>query len=324
MDTKRIFVAGHQGLVGRALVRQLQSGNDELILKERDELDLTDQHAVSDFFASEGIDQVYLAAAKVGGILANSQYPADFIYQNLQIACNVIHASHLAGVPQLLFLGSSCIYPRDATQPITEEALLTGKLESTNAPYAIAKIAGIKLCESYHIQYGRDYRSVMPTNLYGPFDNFHPQHSHVIPGLIQRFEQAKRQRAPQVTIWGSGRPQREFLYVDDMGDACIHLMQLAEADFWASADANISHINIGSGEEISIAALAELLAEVTAYQGEITFDTTKPDGTPRKRLDNSRLFATGWRPETNLKKGLEQTYQWYLAQNDKKDYPNSE
>lgn len=323
MDTKRIFVAGHNGLVGRALVRQLQCGRHELVLRGRDELDLTDQQAVTDFFASERIDQVYLAAAKVGGILANSEYPAEFIYQNLQIACNVIHAAHQSGVPQLLFLGSSCIYPRDATQPITEEALLSGKLEATNAPYAIAKIAGIKLCDSYHLQYGRDYRSVMPTNLYGPFDNFDPLHSHVIPGLIQRFEQAKRERAPQITIWGSGRPQREFLYVDDMAGACIHLMKLAEEEFWALGDETISHINIGSGEELSIAALAELLAEVTEYQGVIAFDTTKPDGTPRKRLDNRRLFTTGWRPETSLRKGLEQTYRWYLAHTDENGYPNS-
>lgn len=311
---KRIFVAGHNGLVGRALVRQLQCGADELVLKERSQLDLTDQRAVRDFFAAERIDLVYLAAAKVGGIMANSDYPADFIYQNLQIACNVIDASHQADVPQLLFLGSSCIYPRDAVQPITEEALLSGKLEPTNEPYAVAKIAGIKLCESYHRQFGRDYRSVMPTNLYGPFDNFHPQHSHVIPGLIQRFAQAKRQHAPDISIWGSGRPLREFLYVDDMAAACIHLMQIAEDDFWALGNDSIAHINIGGGEELSIAGLAKLLAGVVGYQGQINFDTSKPDGTPRKRLDSSRLLGTGWRPETALREGLKQTYQWYLSQ----------
>ncbi len=311
---KCIYVAGHNGLVGQALVRKLSARPDiKLLVAERSELDLLDQQAVYHFFKQHKIDEVYLAAAKVGGILANRDLPADFIYQNLQIACNVIHAAYQSDVTKLLNLGSSCIYPRLAIQPMSEESLLAGHLEPTNEPYAIAKIAAIKLCESYYRQHGCDFRSVMPTNLYGPFDNFHPIHSHVIPALMQRFHLAKRNNEPQLSVWGTGKVRREFLYVDDLAQACMHLMDMDTARFWALVSPMQSHINIGCGSDISIAELARTMADITGYSGTIHFDTSKPDGTPRKWLDSSLLFSTGWRPQTDLLTGLDKTYQWYLS-----------
>ena len=309
---KRIFVAGHRGMVGAAIVRQLQARQDcELITRTHAELDLTDQRATADFFARNRIDEVYLAAARVGGIHANDTYPAEFIHQNLMIAANVIHAAHCADVPRLLFLGSSCIYPRLAEQPMREEALLTGTLEPTNEPYAIAKIAGIKLCESYNRQYGRDYRSVMPTNLYGPHDNFHPQNSHVIPALMRRFDEAVRAGEDTVTIWGSGQPMREFLHVDDMAAASVFVMNLDKAVLDQHVSPRISHINVGTGIDCSIRQLAETMAKVTGFRGQLQFDTSKPDGTPRKLLDVSRLTALGWRASIELEDGLRETYQWF-------------
>lgn len=314
MGLQRIYVAGHRGMVGSAIVRQLQKRGDcELVLRTHDELDLTDQAAVRQFFSDERIDQVYLAAAKVGGIHANNTYPAEFIYENLMIECNVIHAAHQAGVHKLLFLGSSCIYPRNAPQPMREEALLTGTLEPTNEPYAIAKIAGIKLCESYNRQYGRDYRSVMPTNLYGPNDNFHPENSHVIPALMRRFHEAVQQGAGVVTVWGSGKPMREFLHVDDMAAACVFVMNLDEATYRAHTQPMLSHINVGTGVDCSIRELAETMARVTGFSGRIVFDTSKPDGTPRKLLDVSRLKALGWQASIDLETGLRETYAWFCA-----------
>jgi len=314
MGLQRIYVAGHRGMVGSAIVRQLQKRGDcELVLRTHDELDLTDQAAVRQFFSDERIDQVYLAAAKVGGIHANNTYPAEFIYENLMIECNVIHAAHQAGVHKLLFLGSSCIYPRNAPQPMREEALLTGTLEPTNEPYAIAKIAGIKLCESYNRQYGRDYRSVMPTNLYGPNDNFHPENSHVIPALMRRFHEAVQQGAGVVTVWGSGKPMREFLHVDDMAAACVFVMNLDEATYRAHTQPMLSHINVGTGVDCSIRELAETMARVTGFSGRIVFDTSKPDGTPRKLLDVSRLKALGWQAGIDLETGLRETYAWFCA-----------
>ena len=310
----RIFVAGHRGMVGSAIVRALSAiGHepDRILTRTRHELDLLDAGQVQAFFAAERPDQVYLAAAKVGGIHANNSYPAEFIHDNLAIATNVIHAAHLHDVQKLLFLGSSCIYPRNAPQPMREDALLTGPLEPTNEPYAIAKIAGIKLCESYRRQYGRDYRSVMPTNLYGPNDNYHPENSHVVPALLRRFHEAKQQNAPEVVIWGTGTPKREFLHVDDMAAACLHVMDLPEATYRAATQPMLSHINIGSGEDCSIRKLAENIARVTGFQGRLTFDSTKPDGMPRKLLDISLIRSLGWEPRIALEDGLNDAYQWF-------------
>lgn len=313
MSKQRIFVAGHRGMVGSAIVRQLeQRDNVELVLRTRDELNLLDAAAVNAFFAEQRIDQVYLAAAKVGGIVANNTYPADFIYENMMIESNIIHAAHTHGVNKLLFLGSSCIYPKLASQPIAESELLQGTLEATNEPYAIAKIAGIKLCESYNRQHGRDYRSVMPTNLYGPHDNFHPSNSHVIPALLRRFHEATEQNATDVVVWGSGTPMREFLHVDDMAAASIHVMELDREVWLANTEPMLSHINVGTGVDCTIRELAQTLAQVTGFKGRVVFDASKPDGTPRKLLDVSRLHALGWRHEISLEQGLASTYQWFL------------
>ena len=313
MGEQVVFVAGHRGMVGSAIVRRLAvTKNVEILTAGRAELDLTSQAQVSDFFAQNKIDQVYLAAAKVGGIHANNIYPAEFIYENLMIEANIIHAAHMAGVQKLLFLGSSCIYPKHADQPMREDALLTGVLEPTNEPYAIAKIAGIKLCESYNRQYGRDYRSVMPTNLYGPGDNFHPENSHVIPALLRRFHEAVESRAQEVVIWGSGTPMREFLHVEDMADGCIFVMDLNEETFKANTQPMLSHINIGTGVDCTIRELAETVARVTGFAGRLVFDATKPDGTPRKLMDVSRLKSLGWQATISLEDGLKDAYRWYL------------
>lgn len=309
----KIFVAGHRGMVGGAILRQLQAQGAETITRSRAELDLTDQAAVRAFMAAERPEAVILAAAKVGGILANNSYPAEFIRDNLAIELNVIHEAWAAGVERLLFLGSSCIYPRNATQPMREDALLTGTLEPTNEPYAIAKIAGIKLCESYNRQYGTDYRSVMPTNLYGPGDNFHPENSHVLPALIRRFHEAKEEGHVEVVIWGSGTPRREFLHVDDMAAASLFVMNLDRATYAANTEAMLSHINVGTGRDVSILELAQMVAEVTGFGGEIRCDTTKPDGTPRKLMDVSRLRDMGWEAKIDLRQGIAETYRWYLA-----------
>ncbi len=314
MSEPTVFVAGHRGMVGSAIVRRLQAlGGVRLLTASRAELDLGSQAAVQAFFAAHRIDQVVLAAAKVGGIHANNTYPADFIYENLMIQANVIHAAHTAGVQRLLFLGSSCIYPRMAPQPMREDALLTGTLECTNEPYAIAKIAGIKLCESYNRQHGRDYRSVMPTNLYGPGDNFHPDNSHVIPALIRRFHEAARAEAPEVVVWGSGTPMREFLHVDDMAAASVHVMNLPAADYHAHTQPMLSHINVGTGVDCTIRELAETVARVTGFRGALRFDASKPDGTPRKLMDVSRLKALGWEARIGLEDGLRDAYRWFLA-----------
>ncbi|MEO1406149.1 MAG: GDP-L-fucose synthase [Pseudomonadota bacterium] len=314
---KTVFVAGHRGMVGSALVRRLEAqGMSEIITRTRQDLDLTNQAAVDAFFKRERIDQVYLAAAKVGGIHANNTYPADFIYENLMIEANIIHAAHKNDVQQLLFLGSSCIYPKLADQPMQEDALLTGKLESTNEPYAIAKITGIKLCESYHRQYGRDYRSVMPTNLYGPGDNFHPENSHVVPALMRRFHEAALRGDHAVTVWGSGTPMREFLHVDDMASASIHVMNLDQDTYEQNTDPMLSHINVGTGVDCTIRELAETVADVTGFTGELAFDASKPDGTPRKLMDVSKLAQLGWRASIALKDGLKSTYAWYLDHQD--------
>lgn len=313
MDTQNIFIAGHNGMVGSALVRQLQhQPGIKLITASRNELDLTSQAAVQAFFQQQRIDQVYLAAAKVGGIHANNEYPAEFIYQNLMIEANIIHAAHTSGVQKLLFLGSSCIYPKMAEQPMTESALLTGTLEPTNEPYAIAKIAGIKLCESYNRQYGRDYRSVMPTNLYGENDNFHPQNSHVIPAMMRRFHEAKQAGDKQVVVWGSGKPMREFLHVNDMAAASVHVMNLDDAIYQANTQPMLSHINVGTGVDCTIRELAETMQRVVGFNGELVFDTSKPDGAPRKLMDVSRLKALGWQASISLEQGLQQTYHWFL------------
>lgn len=310
---QKVFVAGHRGMVGSAIVRQLQEkGYTNIVTATHAELDLTNQQAVNEFFQKNQIDQVYLAAAKVGGIHANNEYPADFIYQNLMIEANVIHSAHINNVQKLMFLGSSCIYPKFAQQPIQESELLTGTLEATNEPYAIAKIAGIKLCESYNRQFGRDYRSVMPTNLYGPHDNFHPENSHVIPALLRRFHEAVKNGLDEVVIWGSGTPMREFLHVDDMAAASIYVMELDAATFKANTQPMLSHINVGTGVDCTIRELAETVAKVTGYTGKLSFDATKPDGTPRKLMDVSRLEQLGWKASISLEDGLNNAYQWYL------------
>lgn len=313
----RIYIAGHRGMVGSAIVRKLKEhGFTNLVTRTHAELDLTDQQAVRDFFSEEKIDYVVLAAARVGGIHANNTYPAEFIRDNLAIETNVIHEAWRAGVKHLLFLGSSCIYPKYANQPIKEEELLTGPLEPTNEPYAIAKIAGIKLCESYNRQYGTDYRSIMPTNLYGPGDNFDLEGSHVIPALIRKFHEAKKANKPAVQVWGSGKPRREFLYVDDLADACLFIMSLPEEDYRAYTQPMLSHINVGTGKDLTIAELAELIGKVVGYKGEIRYDHNKPDGTPRKLLDTSKINKMGWEPKTNLENGLHSTYQWFLKRLD--------
>lgn len=316
----KIYVAGHRGMVGSAIVRQLLAQGhpaDRIVTRMHAELDLTNQAAVNAFFAAETPDQVYLAAAKVGGIHANNTYPAEFIYQNLMIEANVIDAAFRHGVKRLLFLGSSCIYPKMASQPMREDALLTGTLEATNEPYAIAKIAGIKLCESYSRQYGishgLDYRSVMPTNLYGPGDNYHPENSHVIPALIRRFHEAKVSDAPSVAIWGSGTPRREFLYVDDMAAASVHVMNLPVVTYAAHTQPMLSHINVGCGHDITIRELAETIARVIGYRGEIAFDPSKPDGTPRKLMDSTRLIALGWQAKVAVEEGLAKAYDDFLT-----------
>ena len=310
----KIHVAGHRGMVGAAIVRRLEAIHPQaqIVTRTHKELDLGDQASVRDFFETERPDAVVLAAAKVGGIHANNTFPADFIHDNLMIECNVIHQAFRAGVKRLLFLGSSCIYPRDAAQPMAEEALLTGPLEPTNEPYAIAKIAGIKLCESYNRQHGVDYRSVMPTNLYGPGDNFHPQNSHVLPALMRRFHEAAQAGDEEVVVWGSGKPMREFLHVDDMAAASVFVMDLPYETYTANTRPMLSHINVGTGSDVSIRELAEMLAKVTGFKGMIRFDPTKPDGTPRKLLDVSRLARMGWRSSISLHEGLETTYEWFL------------
>jgi GDP-L-fucose synthase len=314
---QKIYVAGHSGMVGSAIVRALKSaGYLNIISKTHADLDLTNQTAVRDFFESELPDQVYLAAAKVGGIHANNTFPAEFIYENMMVQNNVIHQSFKSGVKQLLFLGSSCIYPRLSPQPMSEDALMTGKLEATNEPYAIAKIAGIKMCESYNRQYGAthgvDYRSLMPTNLYGPGDNYHPENSHVIPALIRRFHEAKLGNVPEVVIWGTGTPRREFLFVDDMADACLFIMGLKKIKWDTVTSPMESHLNIGFGEDIEIRELAELLAEITKYKGKITYDFDRPNGTPKKLLSSKKIRDLGFIPKTTLKDGLAQTYRYYL------------
>jgi GDP-L-fucose synthase len=312
-NPQRIYVAGHRGIVGAAIVNTLQTkGCSNIVTRTHAELDLTNQAAVQDFFKSEQPTQVYLAAAKVGGIYANNTYPAEFIYQNLMIQANIIHAAWVAGVQKLLFLGSSCIYPKLAPQPMREDAMLSGQLEATNEPYAIAKIAGIKLCESYNRQYGADYRSIMPTNLYGPGDNYHPENSHVIPALIRRFHEAKVSIVANVTVWGSGTPRREFLYVDDMAAASVHIMQIDKVVYDAHTEPMQSHINVGYGSDVTIAELAQTVGQVVGYQGEISFDITKPDGPPRKWMDSSRLNNLGWQATVPLIEGLTLAYQDFL------------
>ncbi|MER2544517.1 MAG: GDP-L-fucose synthase [Candidatus Accumulibacter phosphatis] len=309
-----ILVAGHRGMVGSAIVRCLKAfGYCNFVVRTHAELNLTRQTEVEALFQNEKIDQVYLASAKVGGIHANNTYPAEFIYDNLLIECNIIHGAHNAGVDKLMFLGSSCIYPRQATQPMREDALLTGLLEPTNEAYAIAKIAGIKLCESYNRQYGRDYRSVMPTNLYGPNDNFHPENSHVIPAMMRRFHEAVQEGAEEVVVWGSGTPMREFLHVDDMAAATVHVMELDKASWQAHTLPMESHINVGTGVDCTIRELAETLAQVTGFSGRLVFDASKPDGTPRKLMDVSRLKALGWQSRIFLEAGLRETYAWFVA-----------
>ena len=308
-----IFVAGHKGMVGSAIIRRLKElGYTNIVTASRKDIDLTNQKSVRLFFEQYEIKQVYLAAAKVGGIYANNTYPADFIYENLMIESNIIHSAHLSNVTRLLFLGSSCIYPQMAEQPMREDSLLTGKLEPTNEPYAIAKIAGIKLCESYNRQFGYDYRSVMPTNLYGPNDNFHTENSHVIPALLRRFHEAVENKEDEIIIWGSGKPKREFLHVNDMASACVHVMELEKQTYQSYTQPMLSHINVGTGKDCSINELAELMAKVIGFTGKLVFDTSKPDGAPRKLLDVSRLAALGWQFAIELEKGLQDTYQWFL------------
>jgi len=312
---KKIYVAGHRGMVGSAIVRQLEErGGCQILTRTHSELDLTNQQAVNEFFEQEPIDEVYLAAAKVGGIHANNEYPAQFIYQNLMIESNIVHAAYQSGIDRLLFLGSSCIYPKFANQPMEESELLTGILEPTNEPYAIAKIAGIKLCESYNRQYGTDYRSVMPTNLYGINDNFHPENSHVIPALMRRFHEAKLANADEVVVWGTGNAMREFLYVDDMAAASLFVLGLNEETYQKNTQPMLSHINVGTGVDVTIREMAETMKRVVGFEGELVFDTSKPDGTPRKLIDVSRLSAMGWRYAIGLEEGLQKTYEWFLSQ----------
>ena len=318
----KIYIAGHRGMVGSGIVRQLEAriaaGEElEILTRTHAELDLTEQSSVRDFMQSEKPDLVIVAAAKVGGIHANNTYPAQFIYENLMIQNNLIHSAFTVGVEKLLFLGSSCIYPRLAEQPMREDALLTGTLEATNEPYAIAKIAGIKMCESYNRQYGVDYRSVMPTNLYGPGDNFHPENSHVVPALIRRFHEAKNSGAAEVAIWGSGKPFREFLHVDDMAAASLFVLDLDIQTYSDNTQPMLSHINVGSSEEVSIGDLAILIGEVVGYQGNVTFDASKPDGAPRKLMDSSRLEKMGWKAGIGLRDGLVDAYKWFLDNQDK-------
>jgi len=310
----KIYVAGHRGMVGSAIVRCLRSdGYQDLVTRTRSELDLTDQSAVNEFFLYEEPEYVFLAAAKVGGIGANNTYPAEFIYENLIVEANVVHAAYKNNVRRLLFLGSSCIYPRMAEQPMAESALLSGTLEPTNEPYAVAKIAGIKLCESYNRQYGTDYRSVMPTNLYGQGDNFDSENSHVIPALIRKFHEAKKSNSPEVIIWGSGSPKREFLHVDDMAEACLHVMLIDKSEYEGHVDPMVSHINVGTGVDITIRELAETIGGVVGYNGELKFDVSKPDGPPRKLLDVSKLESLGWKAKIPMADGLKQTYDWLKA-----------
>ena len=315
MSKPKIFIAGHKGMVGSALVRLLETQDVKLITKERKELDLLNQYDVQNFFKNYKIDQVYLAAAKVGGIHANQTYPAEFIYENLMIQTNIIHSAFLNGVKKLLFLGSSCIYPKNANQPMKEEELLTGKLEPTNEPYAISKIAGVKMCESYNRQFAKshsiDFRSIMPTNLYGPGDNYHPENSHVIPGLIYRFHEAKINNLPRVNIWGTGKPKREFLYVDDMAKASVHLINIDKKIYDKNISPMCNHVNVGSGKDLTIKELAETIKEVVGFKGKINFDPTKPDGSQRKFLDSKRINNFGFKPQISLKNGLIKTYQDY-------------
>ena len=315
--SSKIYVAGHRGMVGSSIVRNLKHrGFFNIVVRNHNELDLTDQIKVREFFLKESIDCIYLAAAKVGGIYANNTFPAEFIYENIMIQTNIIHEAFISGVKKILFLGSTCIYPKNANQPMKEEELLTGKLEPTNEPYAIAKIAGIKLCESYNRQYGEshhvDYRSIMPTNLYGPGDNYHPENSHVIPALINRFHQAKIDNKPTVNIWGTGTPKREFLFVDDMARASIHIMNLDKKTYDQHTEPRCSHINVGNGKELTIKRLAETIKDVVKYEGQIDFDRTKPDGSHRKLIDSQRLKSLGWQPEVSLKDGLAETYKDFL------------
>ncbi len=313
-----IYLAGHRGMVGSAICRRLKElGYDNILTRTHAELDLLSQQAVRDFFNEEKPDYVVIAAAKVGGIYANDTFPADFIYQNLMIEANLVHEAWQVGVKDLLFLGSSCIYPKFAEQPMQEAALLTDKLESTNEPYAIAKIAGIKLCESYNRQYGTSYRSVMPTNLYGIHDNFHPKNSHVIPALLRRFHECKVEKSPQIKVWGTGNAMREFLYVTDMAEACVHVMNLEQKIYTENTEPMLSHINVGTGQDVTIKKLAETISDVVGYQGEIVWDSSMPDGTPRKLMDVSRLRALGWEAKTSLREGLETTYRWFVQQEDK-------
>ena len=312
----KIYIAGHNGMVGSAIVRKLrEKGLINTITRSSSELDLTNQQNVHNFLQEEKPDYVVIAAAKVGGIYANDSYPAEFIYQNLMIEANLIHGSYLAGVNNLLFLGSSCIYPKESLQPIKEEYLLSGHLESTNEPYAVAKIAGIKLCESYNRQYGTDYRSIMPTNLYGPNDNFHPKNSHVIPALIRKFHEAKVNSKPFVEVWGSGKPMREFLHVDDMADASIHIIDIDKKILESEVGPMLSHINIGTGTDITIADVAQTVKEVVGFCGEIVFNTKMPDGTKRKLLDASKIQNLGWKPTITLKDGLKEVYEWFAINN---------
>ena len=314
MTPQKIYVAGHHGMVGSAICRALElAGEKDIITRDRQQLDLTNQSAVTQFFSEVKPDMVYLAAAKVGGIHANSTQPATFIYENLMIELNIIHAAHQAGVKSLLFLGSSCIYPKLATQPMTEELLLSGYLEPTNEPYAIAKIAGIKLCESYNREYGVDYRSIMPTNLYGLNDNYHPEGSHVIPGLIRRFHDAKVANATSVTVWGSGEPRREFLFSDDLAEASLFVMSLSSKDYQSVTSPMQSHLNVGSGIDMTIRELAELIKKVLGFKGEIIFDTSKPDGPPKKLMDSSKLNRLGWKPSVTLETGLSIAYKDFLS-----------
>ena len=313
----KIYIAGHNGMVGSSIIRVLKSkGYTNLIFREHSELDLIDQASVKDFFSKEKPDEVYLSAARVGGIQANNIYPAEFLYQNLMIQTNVIDSAFQNGVKKLLFLGSSCIYPKHTEQPISEEALLSGKLEPTNEPYAIAKISGIKICESYNRQYGEshdiDYRCVMPTNLYGPSDNYSGENSHVIPALIRRFHEAKINKSPHVTVWGTGKPRREFLYVDDLAEACVMLMNVDKANLDKITDKMRVHINVGCGEDLTIENLAIIIKEVIDYKGKIKFDANKPDGTPQKLLNNSKIKSLGWNAKVSLKNGLLKTYNNYL------------